>query len=285
MKRKFLNVHNKPEDSNFGIIGIETCSSKELKGTVRAFKEIRKLSQRYANGDGSSFPLKIYNPEKNYLLPNVKICDCGSIRCKFKNLEKEIELNDFFSKNYTPIFLGGDHAVTYSITKNISEPFTIIHCDAHGDYLNEFEFDPHGSVMYEVNKNAYLDKIIHLGLRGNLNTGPGLNESLSKGNIILTRSNLKTKNDISSLIKTKKIYISIDTDFFDPSIAMGTNYPEHNGILYEEALNLFQNVIRKKEVIGIDIVEYNPDLDVSNITGLLITNLIMELMHFIYKSS
>lgn len=286
MTKTFLNckVIQKHKNADFTIFGIETYSAKYLNGTKKAAPTIRKLSQIYANNDGSAFPIKIYNPDKKYLLNGIQINDFGSIKTRFKKLESKIMAAKPFDLCSIPIFIGGDHAVTYAITKNISKPFTLIHCDAHGDCLADFEEDPHGSVMHEVQKNPYLDKIIHLGLRGNLNTGPGLSESINHGNVILTRKLLRqSKSSFYGLIDTDNIYISIDTDFFDPSIAVATNYPEHDGVLYDEAIKLFQHIIQNKRILGIDIVEYNPDLDVNNITGLLLTNVIIEIMYLIKK--
>lgn len=262
------NMNNLDYDATF--VGIDFCSAEWLDGVQLAANKIRDISYKYSNVDGTSYPIKVYNPESGYILKNKKINDYGNI--------KLLEFDGTFEKANLPIFVGGDHASTYYIIKKIlnDDNITILHFDAHGDYLDEFVDCPHGSVMNEVNKLGCVNKIIHCGLHGNLNSGPGLEKSLKDGNVIITKKDLSYSNIIHNLNYNDKIYISIDIDFFDLSIAPGTNCGEPNGFLYEEFRKILIEIIKKYNIIGIDIVEYNPKMDISNITAILITNLIME---------
>jgi diaminopimelate decarboxylase/arginase family enzyme len=255
-------------------VGIDHCSADYLYGVEKAALEIRNISLRYANSDKTAYPLKVYNPDRGYILNKVKIFDYGNI----------VDLNDLSKidiSKYFPVFVGGDHSITYSIIKNtIKEEIIVLHFDAHGDFLDNYKECPHGAVMNEVSSLKNVIKIIHIGLRGNLNTGPGLTKSLSLGNEIYTAEFIKKQNnfiiDILKIIKNKKVYISIDTDYFDPSIAPATNNPEHNGLDYEFTRKMLDDIFLSSDVIAMDFVEYNPNLDHDNVTGVLITNLIME---------
>ena len=102
---------------------------------------------------------------------------------------------------------------------------------------------------------------------------------------IIKEEHLRCSNNptatLISTIRNKKLYLTIDTDFFDPSIAPATNNPEHGGMLYEETLDILKALCGRFEVVGADVVEFNPLLDIADTTGLLVTNLIMELMSYI----
>ena len=57
---------------------------------------------------------------------------------------------------------------------------------------------------------------------------------------------------------TENVYITIDLDVFDPSIMPSTGTPEPGGPEYFELLHFMRDVIRKKNVVGFDVVELCP---------------------------
>ena len=78
------------------------------------------------------------------------------------------------------------------------------------------------------------------------------------------------------------VYVSIDIDGLDPSIAPGTGSPTVDGLLYYEVINLLKGLTKKSNVVGFDIVEVNPMVDLSGQTCLLATTLILEFLGMIF---
>ena len=70
-----------------------------------------------------------------------------------------------------------------------------------------------------------------------------------------------TINEILKSIKTKKIYITVDVDGFDPAYMPGTGTPVQGGLEWNYGLDLIRKAIEKKELIGADIVEVSPQRD------------------------
>ena len=63
--------------------------------------------------------------------------------------------------------------------------------------------------------------------------------------------------DLSTIPTFKNpLYISLDMDGFDPAFAPGVSHHEPGGLSSREVINLIQSI--DTEVIGADIVEYNP---------------------------
>ena len=86
-------------------------------------------------------------------------------------------------------------------------------------------------------------------------------------------------NEFSSDLKfvfEDPIYISIDLDGIDPAFAPGVSHPEPGGISTRELLKIMSNIQGK--IIGADIVEYNPNNDINNITATTAAKLLKELM-------
>lgn len=286
MRNTFLELENKPMRScDFCYIGICYCSADYLLGVEKAADKIRALSYRYANADGSSLPLKVYGPDEGYILKDVTAYDGGNV-CASSIDELEEKLSKLkIQSGCTPVFVGGDHSVTYELVKKISKEnndFVVVQFDAHSDFIDEYEDYPHGSVMCETSKLEQVSKIIHFGIRGNLNCKPAIDKSLEKGNVVAPYYQLGDKmSDVLNAIKGKKVYITFDTDFLNPAIAPATNCPEPGGPSYEETLNFMKSIINASgDVIGMDFVEFNPDEEGANLTGTTIVNLIMEVLSY-----
>jgi len=72
------------------------------------------------------------------------------------------------------------------------------------------------------------------------------------------------------------LYVSLDLDVLDPAFAPGISHHEPGGMTTRELLQIIQNI--PVEIIGADIVEYNPVRDVHNMTAMVAYKLMKELM-------
>ncbi len=172
---------------------------------------------------------------------------------KIKNAVKSVVAQGKIS-----ILLGGDHTITLGAIQAFPEDIVIISFDAHADLRDEFEGGKinYACVMrriFEINRN-----LIEIGVR-----------SLSKEEFEFIAANkvdvyLKDeidKNGIKKIvrkivkrIKGKKVYLSIDLDCFDPSIAK-TKFPEPNGLSWTQMLFILEEIAKNSKIVGFDIVE------------------------------
>lgn len=288
MRETFLKSESMLSDStNFCFVGVNFCSADYLLGVEKAASAIRTLSLRYANADGSSYPLKVYSPEEGYILSDARICDLGDVYGS-DNKKLEESLSKLHFGESIPVFVGGDHSVTYELFKRATlnkRKVVVIQFDAHSDFIDEYDEYPHGSVMCQLSKLLPVEKIVHFGIRGNLNCGPALEASRDKGNHIIPYVRIKENmENLLTFLKDKEIYITFDTDFLNPIYAPATNCPEPGGPSYKDAVEYLKDIIQAcKKVVGIDFVEYNPTCEGAIITGTTIVNLIMETISFISK--
>ncbi len=145
-KKTFLNqpYFNRREnaDALVSFMGVCLNSSHEIYGSENAPNSIRDVSERYSNSDGSAQPLKIYNPNKGYLLEEITIQDTGDLifrqEMTIKKMEQLIikEMKKIHNSGSFPVIVGGDHYITYPIISSYNSDLTIVQFDAHGDYLN-----------------------------------------------------------------------------------------------------------------------------------------------------
>ncbi len=153
------------------------------------------------------------------------------------------------------IALGGEHTITLPLIKRLNqEDLSILQLDAHADLKDSFEGKKlnHACVMHrisEFNKN-----ITQVGVR-----------SLDKDELSFIKKNkintfFGNNFDIKKIIKTlkKNVYITIDLDVFDPSVLPDVGTPEPNGLQFKQVTDLLEEVFKKRNVVGCDIVELCP---------------------------
>ena len=77
------------------------------------------------------------------------------------------------------------------------------------------------------------------------------------------------------------LYITFDIDVLDPSSAPATATPVPGGISYDEVCQLLNHFLPGQRIIGIDLVEVNPDRDRDQITLQLAAQLLLLLTSYV----
>lgn len=160
-----------------------------------------------------------------------------------------------------PVIVGGEHSITLGAVKalkKVVKDFSVLQLDAHMDMRDSFQGSrySHACIAKRITEITGLTQV---GIR-----------SLSKEEAMTRPRNLNTifmkdmvDNDkwidkAIGLIKAKKVYVTMDMDVFDPSVMPSVGTPEPGGMGWYDALKLFRKLVRKKEVIGFDVVELAP---------------------------
>jgi len=159
--------------------------------------------------------------------------------------------------------IGGDHTVTIPILeayKKSYDKFKVFHLDAHSDAYAADTLE-HFSICYKM-KELQLD-IVAVGVRFGLDALDTLNIPTLPASALF-ESNIE--NELTKYVdKDAFAYISIDVDVLDPSFAYGVSSPEGGGLSTRELLRVLSMLFRMN-VIGVDIVEYNPLRDLFDRT-------------------
>jgi arginase family enzyme len=72
------------------------------------------------------------------------------------------------------------------------------------------------------------------------------------------------------------VYISFDLDVLDPAFAPGISHREPGGMSVREAINHLHAITGN--IVGADIVEYNPRQDISQLTAMVAGRILKEIM-------
>jgi len=176
------------------------------------------------------------------------------------------------------ISLGGDHSITYPIISAHSQLYpklNIIHIDAHPDLYDDFDGNPfsHASPFARILENNLAHSLTQFGIR---TMNDHQEKQANRFNVVVHTMRDHHLNDKIKLHFEDPIYISIDMDGLDPAFAPGVSHPEPGGLSTRDVINIIAGI--KGEVIGADIVEYNPLKDINDITGVTAAKLLKELM-------
>ena len=161
--------------------------------------------------------------------------------------------------NKFPVLIGGNHTVPIGAFKAFSEYFddlSVLQLDAHADLRQEYEGSKfnHACAMARASEFA---PIVQVGIRSmsDCELQYAERDRIFYSHELYYDKELYTKA-IDKL--TKNVYITIDLDVFDPSIMPSIGTPEPGGPQYFELLHFLRDVIKKRNVVGFDVVELCP---------------------------
>lgn len=158
------------------------------------------------------------------------------------------------------VTLGGEHSVSLGAIKAHSEfadKMSVLHLDAHTDMRDTYENNrySHACVMKRVRES--IKNTVSVGIRSmdysELKHIPG-------NRIIYAEEVHYKKNWINTVLRklSKKVYITIDVDVFDPGIMPSTGTPEPGGLDWYQVIKLLRSVSKNKNIVGFDVVELCP---------------------------
>jgi agmatinase len=65
------------------------------------------------------------------------------------------------------------------------------------------------------------------------------------------------------------VFVSIDCDGLDPSVAPGTGWPQPGGLTFRHVAAVIAELARTSMIVGGDVVELLPSRDVNGLTALI----------------
>ncbi|MEZ7197725.1 agmatinase [Pseudodesulfovibrio karagichevae] len=174
-----------------------------------------------------------------------------------------------------PIFLGGDHSVTYPLVRGLKRAvgdFAILHFDAHPDCYHEFEGNPHSHAcpFARIMEEGLCTRLVSVGIR----TAHG-HQREQREKFGIEWLEMKDRAGWPRLCFDGPVYVSVDLDALDPAFAPGVSHHEPGGLSTRELLDVLHAV--DAPIIGADIVELNPDRDLNGVTAMVGAKILREI--------
>ncbi|OJI95862.1 hypothetical protein ASPVEDRAFT_35172 [Aspergillus versicolor CBS 583.65] len=204
------------------------------------------------------------------------------------------------------VSLGGDHSIVLPILRSLKTvygPISVIHLDSHLDTWDPYEgytgiaseqsAITHGTFFWHASREGCIKKgaSVHGGLRTKL-FGPKDYEIDEKNvgfhrieaheiDVIGVEGIVKRTVDV---VGDNPVYLSIDIDVLDPSIAPATGTPESGGWTTRE-LKRYIKGLEGLNLVGADVVEVSPPYDsTAETTSVAAADLIIDILAAMTKN-
>lgn len=171
--------------------------------------------------------------------------------------------DDVLQRGQVLLTLGGEHSITapaVAATAAVAPgPLSVLQIDAHADLRSQYEGDPHShaSVMARVLETT--EHLVQVGIRSySPEEARALPDRVKR--FWTPRRIAVTPDWIDGALDelTEHVYITLDIDGLDPSLAPGTGTPEPGGLSWWQLTELLRAVGREKTVLAADVVEVRP---------------------------
>lgn len=282
-------------DADVAILGAPFDGGTQWRPGARfGPRAVREASTLFAFGHAGAYD---HEDDATYLGGEVQIVDMGDADIihtdtESSHLNIETGVRAALAAAALPVVIGGDHSVNIPVIRAFDDqgPFHIVQIDAHLDFVNERHGvrHGHGNPMRRAAEKDYVTGLTQLGIRNVSSTAKeGYSDARAMGSDILSVRQVRQLGldaVIDRLPADARIYLTIDIDAFCPSIAPGTGTPSHGGFLYYDVLEILQEIARRHEVIGIDLVEVAPDYDPTGSTAILAAQLLLNTLGFIFHA-
>jgi agmatinase len=267
-----------PNQTDLSVIGIPFDGlASARKGAALAPERLRYWSRHLT-------PFS----EDRTRLKDMTICDLGDISITNPEVDFVKVREKVASLPNMPIILGGDHSVSIPVLQAQRERYKdqrlgVLWIDAHPDLCDffdgsrishantmrralEFGIEPFDVCM--VGLRSWEDQEIDLIENGGIHVYTAADVA-ERGIRKIADSVYNILNDCDA------VHISLDIDCLDPSVAPGTGIPEFGGLTSRDVLTLIKST-QDLSLVGLDVVEIAPPLDLSESTVFAGLKIIME---------
>jgi arginase len=262
------SMHVKP--STPALLGIPfDANSSYLRGAASAPPLIREAFRCDSSNSSTESGLE---------LDSESVLDAGDLDLPAEGAFIAIEkaVGQLLDKRQTAVCLGGDHSITYPILRAFKGRFTdlnIVHFDAHPDLYDEFQGNrcSHACPFARIMEEGCAKRLIQIGIR---TMNAHQRQQAARFGVEVVE--MRELPALDRLRLAGPVYVSFDVDVLDPAFAPGISHREPGGMSVREAISHLHAITG--EVVGADLVEYNPKQDVSQLTAMVCAKILKELL-------
>jgi agmatinase len=227
--------------------------------------------------------LETYSPEQDRDLADMLVGDLGDL--DFGELSQadavalmEAETSRLLDAGTLPFLLGGEHTIALGVARAVLRRHPdamILHFDAHADLRPEYLGEPysHACWAYHIGEEFGYDRLVQLGIR----SGTRDEFALGRAKSALCTPTLDIPADVRARLASAPVYLTLDLDVLDPSIAPGTGTPEAGGATYRELIACLYS-LADLHVVCMDLNEVAPPLDPTGMTSATAAKLVREMV-------
>ena len=235
----------------------------------------------------ASVGLEEYSPYLDRSILDLAYFDAGDLLLPFGNAAKSLDIiaeyvRGVLADGKIPVGLGGEHLVSWPVIQEVYKKYpdlAVIHIDAHADLREQYEGEPlsHSTPLRKAAELIGPGNVYQFGIRsGSKEEWTYAKEAGIRFHPFTVAEPLK--RELPSLAG-RPVYVTIDIDVLDPSAAPGTGTTEAGGITSGELLEAVHLIARSgANVVGFDLVEVAPIYDPTEMTPIVASKIVREML-------
>jgi len=294
-----LPVALTPEDLTAGevdvaILGAPLDTGSGMRGAAFGPKTLR-ASDKYVGWGAWS------DPHLHVMvdwMQELSVVDYGDAPIDYLSAERTMEpvramVREIAETGSIPMVVGGDHSLEYPNVAGVADVYGkekvgVIHFDSHFDAgpNDGGHLISHGQPVRRLIEEGHVlgKNYIQVGLRGYWPGEEGFQWMREHGFRYHTMAEIERDgwNAVMARVLEEAadgpdyLYISLDIDVLDPAYAPGTGTPEPGGLTTRELFPLVRRLCAENNLVGFDLVEFNPLVDPGYTTSLNANRLLRE---------
>ena len=219
----------------------------------------------------------------------IRIVDCGDIDKQPDGGEQKPEhitaaVRTLLDRGAIPITMGTDEGGVIPVIRAYNDYGTlcVVHIDAHIDWRDQRDGvrEGYSSVMRRASEMPWVTFMAQVGLRGiGSARRKEVDDALSFGSVFI-RAREVHREGIDACIKkipaADHYLITIDADALDTAIAPGVLFTSPGGLTFDETTDLLHGIALKGQIVGLNVFEVRPELDINNLTASTAAHLIIN---------
>lgn len=254
-------------------------SAVGVSGCAEAPARLRQLS---SPGDVQMRHFGLFSLDGTKLVEPSAVSDLGDL--PFRPSQTDAGYLDFVAnavrlvavEGKRPFVLGGDHLVTLAVLRGLAAAGLkpqVLQLDAHTDtgVVKPNDRPTHSTFVAHLVAEGLVSQVVQVGVRGVAGAVIELPATVHRATVA---------SALEQLDPATPLYLTIDTDAFDPSVAPGVSYPEARGLGLDDLSTLLSGVAaRQLDLVGLDWTEFNPRFDSLNgLTGRFVVSALTSLL-------
>lgn len=277
-------------DADIAVMGVPTDEgSPFIPGSRFGPRAIREHSLRFSGGGPGYYDPQLERRFLEHEMAEGLIADVGDADVLPTNVvgtfaRVSAMTRGVLARAAMPVVLGGDHAITFPVVRAFDAPLHVLHFDAHLDYMpfvHGLEFT-NAHAFRHISRMDHVLSLTQVGIRSIRNTEEMHRDSLADGNRIVTMRecrDLGPSGIAETVPEDAACYVSLDIDVLDLALVPGCVSAEPDGMDYASLRDALAAVAERADVVGFDLVEVNPQLDVgTGVTSYLAAHLVVEFL-------
>jgi formiminoglutamase len=194
-----------------------------------------------------------------------------------------------------PLFVGGDHGLTGPLIRGLAKArpelrLAVISIDAHLD-VREYADEDHvssGTPFRRVLETGIVtgERMAMLGLRPFANSRHYTEWAREQGVFLVSADEVAARGAAFVAAEALErvgegadaVYLSIDLDAADASVAPGVSAAGVGGLSAREMIDAVRTIARDARLVGADLMELSPPFDADGRTAKLAARLLLEIL-------